>query len=75
MAKHYLILSSQVTSAMRSLSEHEETVTYLQVSDANAAAMDTILGGVDDENWVKSSTLVLEQGSVNGILLPKSAGK
>lgn len=76
MAKHYLIQASQVTSGMRALTSHEQTLTYLVVEDANLASFDTLINAVDDEEWIKSNTVSLQQGSIGtGILVPKSAGK
>lgn len=75
MPKHVVILSSQVTGALRGYASHEESLTYLEIPDADEAAVDVILSGINDDNWVKSGTLVLEDGSVSGIMVPKSAGK
>ena len=75
MPKHYAILSSQVTSSMRSLSEHEATLTYFQVSDANETAMDTIVNAINDDFWLKTGTVIWEDGSVSQIVVPKEAMK
>jgi hypothetical protein len=75
MAKHYVVLSSQVTPAMRSYSDHEVSLTYLQVPDANESLMDVAINPVNDDNWVKTGTVVWEDNSVTGILLPKEAMK
>jgi hypothetical protein len=76
MAKHYLIQASQVTSSMRLLTSHEQTLTYLVVEDANVTAFDALIDVVDEEEWLKSSSVSLQEGGIGtGILLPKSAGK
>lgn len=73
---HILIKKSSATSALRALANHDVDCEYLVVPIANRSAALTELGNIGRDESIYSDIQVVQTGEqVNGIMVPKSAGK
>jgi len=73
---HILIKKSSATSTLRALANHDVDCEYLVVPIANRTAALAELGNIGrDESIYSDIELTGSANQVNGIMVPKSAGK
>lgn len=76
MPKHLLIKETSLPQSLQSLSSHSERLVYLEIPDSNQGAMINIISNINNDEFILSSSISLEEGNISEIiLLPKSAGK
>jgi len=73
---HILIKKSSATNYLRSLSTHDVDCEYLVIPDGDRSDALAELDRIGRDESIFSDIEITEDGEqVNGILLPKSAGK
>ncbi|MGL4598509.1 MAG: hypothetical protein ACRCYO_13410 [Bacteroidia bacterium] len=72
---HILAKKSAISNNLRNLSNHSCDLEYLVIPSTNAAQANVILAAMNQDDHISSTNMTKASGSVNGLLLPKSAGK
>ena len=76
MSKHILIRATVIPSGLAALTDHQDALVYMHVPASSEAAANTLLATIDDEDFIASGSVQLEEGNISNIIvLPKEAGK
>lgn len=70
-----LIVESKIPAGLLALSDKSDRLIIMNIPDTNRAAANTILAATNADYYNSSEVVTEVSGAVNGIPLPKEAGK
>lgn len=70
-----LIVKSKMPAGLLALSDKSDELVIMNIPDTNRSSAQTILNGLNVDYYNSSEVVTEHSGAVNGIPLPKEAGK
>lgn len=70
-----IILRSKMPAELLALSDKSDDLVIMNIIASNRSAANTILSTLNDDFWNSSEIVINKEGAVQGIPLPKEAGK